>query len=360
MKRLGRLAASLLLTLVSTIVFAQNPVISGKVKAATGDNINRISVSIKGTKIGTTTDDNGNYSLPVPSTVKFPVTLVFSGVGIVSSELVVSSPSDNNDVSVNLSTTMADEIVVSATRTQTRALESPVTIERVGLNTIRTAPSANYYDIVGNMKGVDLVTSSLTFKTVTTRGFNGSGNTRFNQIVDGMDNQAPGLNFSVGSVIGLTELDVESMELLPGASSALYGPGGMNGTLLVNSKNPFKYQGFSFQVKEGVMHTDNKYRQASLYNNWSMRWGQKVSEKFAFKVTAEFVHAKDWLADDQRNYIRPTAANGKTIGEIADGTRSTDPNYNGANAYGDETTADIRPFLLGIGAAGAFSATICK
>ncbi len=354
MKKLGRLAASLLLTLVSTIVFAQNPVISGKVNAVTGDNINRISVTIKGTKIGTTTDDNGNYSLPVPSSVTFPVTLIFSGVGVISKELTVASASQNNDVSVNISTTMADEIVVSATRTQTKALESPVTIERVGLNTIRTAPSANYYDIVGNMKGVDLVTSSLTFKTVTTRGFNGSGNTRFNQIVDGMDNQAPGLNFSVGSVIGLTELDVESMELLPGASSALYGPGGMNGTLLVNSKNPFKYQGFSFQVKEGAMHTDSKYRPTSLYNNWSMRWGQKVSEKFAFKITAEFVHAKDWLADDQRNYIRPTAANGKKIGEIAPGTRSTDPNYNGANAYGDETTADIRPFLLGIGAQAPF------
>ena len=354
MKKLGRLAASLLLTLVSTIVFAQNPVVAGKVRASTGDNINRISVTIKGTKIGTTTDDNGNYSLSVPSSVKFPVTLVFSGVGVVSTELTVASASDKNDASVSLSNTLADEIVVSATRTQTRALESPVTIERVGLNTIRAAPSANYYDIVGNMKGVDLVTSSLTFKTVTTRGFNGSGNTRFNQIVDGMDNQAPGLNFSVGSVIGLTELDVESMELLPGASSALYGPGGMNGTLLINSKNPFKYQGFSFQVKEGMMHTDGKYRQPSLYNNWSMRWGQKVSEKFAFKLTAEFVHAKDWLADDQRNYIRPTAANGLSVGHIGDGTRSTDPNYNGANAYGDETTADINGVLLGIGGQAPF------
>ena len=48
-----------------------------------------------------------------------------------------------------------------------------------------------------------MVTSSLTFTTPTTRGFSGSGNLRFNQMVDGMDNQAPGLNFSVGSVIGL-------------------------------------------------------------------------------------------------------------------------------------------------------------
>ena len=69
----------------------------------------------------------------------------------------------------------------------------------------------------------------------------GSGNTRFNQLIDGMDNQAPGLNFSVGGVLGPPQLDVDNMELLPGASSALFGPGGMNGTLLITSKNPFKY-----------------------------------------------------------------------------------------------------------------------
>ena len=87
---------------------------------------------------------------------------------------------------------------------------------------------------------MDMHTASLTFKTVTTRGFVSSGNTRMNQLIDGMDNQAPGLNFSVGNIVGLTELDVDNVELLAGASSALYGSGGMNGTLLINSKNPFK------------------------------------------------------------------------------------------------------------------------
>ena len=127
--------------------------------------------------------------------------------------------------------------------------------------------------MVTSLKGVDVTTSSLTFKTPTTRGFNGSGNTRFNQLVDGMDNQAPGLNFSVASIIGLSELDVDNIELLSGASSALYGAGGMNGTLLINSKNPFKYQGLSVLVKEGIMHVGaNSQRAASPYHNWTMRW----------------------------------------------------------------------------------------
>src|SRR5437764_4827966 len=125
----------------------------------------------------------------------------------------------------------------------------------------------------------------MTFKTPTTRGFAGSGNTRFNQLVDGMDNQAPGLNFSVGGVVGLTELDVDNMELLPGATSALYGPGGMNGTLLINSKNPFRYTGLSAQVKLGAMHFGDKDRDVSPYYNFSMRWAQKVSDLFAYKLS---------------------------------------------------------------------------
>ncbi|MBK6379369.1 MAG: TonB-dependent receptor [Chitinophagaceae bacterium] len=207
---------------------------------------------------------------------------------------------------------------------------------------IRNSPVASYYDAVSSLKGVDVTTSSLTFKTPTTRGFNGSGNTRFNQLVDGMDNQAPGLNFSVASIIGLSELDVDNMELLSGASSALYGAGGMNGTLLINSKNPFKYQGLSVLVKEGLMHVgSNSQRAASPYHNWTMRWAKKVSNKFAFKINAELLQAKDWQGRDYRNYAR--AATG---GNVKAGTRASDPNFDGINVYGDETTAEIRSAVL--------------
>jgi outer membrane receptor protein involved in Fe transport len=236
---------------------------------------------------------------------------------------------------------LGQEIVVAATRTPSRILESPVTIERISAANIRNSASTSYYDMIAKLKGVDVVTSSLTFSTPSTRGFNASGNMRVNQIVDGMDNQAPGLNFSVGSVIGLTELDVESIELLPGASSALYGPGGQNGAILINSKDPFKYQGLSFQVKTGVMHVDGRDRQPSPYYNWSLRWAEKASEKFAFKVGAELIQAKDWVGDDYRDYNRVG-----TTGAIKNGTRSTDPNYDGVNVYGDETTADIRSNVL--------------
>lgn len=337
----------LLLSVFSISAMAQNITLRGNVKnAGTQENASAVSVTVKDGTEGTYTDDKGDFVLTIKN---FPVTIVFSSVGYENIEKTFTSDPGEINISLQPKNTLGQEVVVSATRVAERMLESPVSVERVGVAAIRTAPAANYYDVVTNLKGVDVVTSSLTFKTPSTRGFSGSGNTRFNQIVDGMDNQAPGLNFSVGSIVGLSQLDVESMELLPGASSALYGPGGMNGTLLINSKNPFKYQGFSFEVKTGIMHTDGKQRPASPYYNWNVRWAKKVSEKFAFKITSELIQAKDWVARDYRNYNRIG-----TLGEVIPGTRETDPNYDGINVYGDETTADIRPILKGIGAQAPF------
>ncbi len=351
MKKLVGFTA-LMLLMLPYLVHAQNLTLTGNVKSSsTNEKVGAVSVTLKGTSFGTFTNDNGNFRLTVPTSIAFPATLVVSSIGYDAKEIIINAAGDVSTVTLTPSASLSEEVVVAATRLPTRILESPVSIERVGLSAIRNAPAANYYDMVTNMKGVDMYASSLTFKTPTTRGFGGSGNARFNQIVDGMDNQAPGLNFSVGSIIGLSELDVESMELLPGASSALYGPGGMNGTLVVNSKSPFKYQGLSFQMKNGAMHVDSKYRSPSPYFNWGLRWAQKVSDKFAYKINAEIIQAKDWLAADKRNYKRVG-----TDGKIIPGTRDTDPNYDGVNVYGDETTVDLNLVMKGIAAQAPFLA----
>ncbi|TAE11161.1 MAG: TonB-dependent receptor [Bacteroidetes bacterium] len=319
--------------------------ISGSVKnGKTKETVSAVSVSVKGAQTGTYTDDNGNFKFTTNK--KLPITLVISSVGFATKEVTVSSAGTAVAVEVEPSFELGQDVVVSASRTPERILESPVTIERVNAAAIRNSPAASYYDIVGNLKGVDVMTSSLTFRTPTTRGFQGSGNLRMNQLIDGMDNQAPGLNFSVGGFVGPNELDVESMELLPGASSALYGSGGMNGTLLINSKDPFKYQGFSFQVKQGALHVDNFQRNMSPYHDWSFRWAKKVNERLAFKIGAQFVQARDWLANDLRNYNRTTSANPN--GNVIGGNRGTDPNYDGVNVYGDETTSSLNAVYNGV------------
>lgn len=339
-KSLRFLAALLIANIISIFAFAQRTTINGNVKnSVTGDVVSAASITVKVSGTGIFTDDKGNFTFT--TTQKFPVTLIISSIGFATQEVTVSNSAEFVQVNFKPASTLGQEVVIAATRTPSRILESPVTIEHISSANIRNAADPSYYDMVGKLKGVDVVTSSLLFTTPSTRGFNGSGNLRLNQIVDGMDNQAPGLNFSVGSVTGITQLDVESIELLPGASSALYGPGGMNGALIINSKDPFKYQGLSLDIKTGVMHIDDPDRIKSPYYDWSLRWAKKISEKFAFKIGAQLIQAKDWVGNDYRDYNRLG-----TTGFVIPGTRQTDPNYDGVNIYGDETTIDIKSNIL--------------
>ncbi len=317
----------------------QSTNVSGSVKnSKSKEAVSAVSITVKGSSTGTFTDDKGNFQFATVQ--KTPFTVIISSVGYSNKEIVVKNDNQVIDVELDAAFTLGDEVVVAASRVPERILESPVSIERIGAKAILNSPASNYYDMITNLKGVDIVAASLTFKSVGTRGFNSSGNERLNQIVDGMDNQAPGLNFSVGNIIGLTELDVDNIELLPGASSALYGPGGMNGTVLINSKNPFKYQGLSFQVKQGLTNVDNKQRAQSPFSDWSVRWAKKVSDKFAYKIGAEYTQATDWLANNTENYDRNGTPQNPN-GVVKPGYRAIDPNYDGVNIYGDETNANL-------------------
>lgn len=329
------LAVLIIAALPSVALFAQAVTLTGTVRnSSSKEAVPAVSVVVKGTSVGTYTNSDGQFTLEVS---KLPVVLVFSSVNFDTYEVNVTSATQPLEISFNPNTTLGQEVVVATTRTATRILEAPVTVENLGPSALRSVPAPNYYEAINNLKGVDMHTASLSFRTVTTRGFVSSGNTRLNQLIDGMDNQAPGLNFAVGSVIGLTELDVDNIELLSGASSALYGSGGMNGTLLITSKNPFKYQGLSYNIRQGIMHVDGRQRNLAPYYNWSFRWAKAFKNKFAFKLAAELIKGNDWQADDYRN----KRIDNSGLFAVAGGNRSNTPDFNGINIYGDETAVNI-------------------
>ena len=342
------LAVTFIVSLLSIASFAQSVTIRGNVRnSLSTEAVQAVSVTVKGSTKGTFTNPSGEFTLQVP---QVPVTLIFTSVGFDSLEVQVTDPTARVQVSFVPTSTLGQEVVVSATRSATRILESPVTVERLSGATLRNVPAPNYYEALANLKGIDMHTASLTFRTVTTRGFVSSGNVKLNQLIDGMDNQAPGLNFSVGSIIGPTELDVDNVEVLAGASSALYGSGGMNGTVLITSKNPFKFQGLSFNVKQGINHIDDNNRDAAPYYDWAVRYAKAFKDKFAFKISAQLVQAQDWEADDYRNVSR-----NNILSRVIPGNRGNDPNYDGVNMYGDETTQNmqgIANIVVGRGTAG--------
>src|SRR5436190_4579870 len=210
MKKSQRYIALLMIAVVPVLTAAAQAItVIGHVKNSSNkEAVPAVSVTVKGSAAGTFTNEKGDFKLITAQ--QLPLTLVISSIGFETKEVNVSSLSAPVQVDFVPSSSLGTEVVVSASRVPQRILESPVSIERISAANIRNAPSASYYDVLANLKGVDVVTSSLTFKTPSTRGFIASGNTRLNQLVDGMDNQAPGLNFSVGGVVGLTELDVDN------------------------------------------------------------------------------------------------------------------------------------------------------
>jgi outer membrane receptor protein involved in Fe transport len=191
-------------------------------------------------------------------------------------------------------------------------------------------------------------TSSLTFKSINTRGFATVANVRFMQLVDGMDNSSPLLNFVLGNMIGISEIDIQSVELLPGASSALYGANAFNGILFMNSKNPFTSEGVNGYVKYG--QTNQQAAGANSFSDYGVRVAHKFNNYFAAKANYTFMKGTDWYAT---NYNGINAANGDQI----IGIDRTNPNYNGINVYGDEVSTNIKGVGQALAAAGLIPAS---
>ncbi|MGM0546978.1 MAG: TonB-dependent receptor [Bacteroidota bacterium] len=311
---------------------AQTTISGTVVDAENGSPLGGVNVSVKGKVVGTSTGTNGTFSLDIRQDP--PLTLVFTMIGFSTKEIEITE-SSVSDLTIELSEAaiVGDEVVISASRVEESILESPVSIEKLDAIGIQQAASPSFYESLANLKGVDFSTQSITFNSINTRGFNANGNTRFVQLIDGIDNQAPGLNFPVGNVVGISELDLESAELIPGVASALYGPNALNGILLLDSKSPFEYQGLSAQIKLGANHFDSNVEDnPTLYQDYSLRYSNAVNNKFAYKLNFSYLRAQDYVAQDTRD-VGPA-----TNGVVERGATSRDDNrvYNGVNVYGNQ------------------------
>ena len=311
--------------------FAQTTV-KGTVNDDNGVPLAGANIIVVGTSNGVVTDFDGNFTLSVSENPPFTIQVSSVGFQTLSQEIT----KNNETLAIVLNEgSFLDEVVISASRTPERIFESPVTVERFGIKDIKTSASADFYDGLENLKGVDVNTNSLTFKSVNTRGFATFANNRFMQLVDGMDNSTPALNFPIGNLVGMIETDVQSVELLPGASSALYGANAFNGILFMTSKNPFDEDGISTSLKRGI--TSQESAGDNTYTDFGIRVAHKFSEKFAAKANFGWLKGTDW------------AATSEVDSDMIGGTRATNLNYNGINVYGDEVSANINDLAGGTG-----------
>ncbi|GAB3886987.1 TonB-dependent receptor [Spirosoma agri] len=324
-------------------------IIEGHVTDEKDQPLAGVTILIRGTKIGTVTQPDGHFRLP--TTEELPLGISLSFIGYRRQDVAVRG-GNFRSLSIKLveETIVTREVIVAASRVPEDIQKASVTVEKLGVRQFQESPAASPFDALQNVKGVDLLTQSLTFKSVNMRGFGANNNNRFLQLNDGMDNRSPGLGFGFGTIAGIPDLDIESIEVIPGASSALYGPDALQGLMLTTSKNPFTYEGLSAQVKVGVNNVGKDGFGPKGYSDMAIRYARQLGNRFAIKLNFQRLSGTDFIADDYND--RSTRARTGFFatdtrrGDVATGigyAPNNDPNtnlqYDGVNTYGDDINA---------------------
>jgi len=262
------------------------------------DDVSKVPVPfakiiIKGLNKGSVSDEKGNFMITLDysnNTEGFYLVIRVDGYNEKEFKVTKDMNSLKFEIESSNSTKTFNDVVVSSSRVSEKIFEAPVSIQKLSAKEILSTSSGNFYEGFKNLKGVDISTSSAGFQAINMRGFNTTAPVRVVQFVDGMDNQAPGLNFPVGNLVGANPLDLHSVEVITGPASALYGANAFQGVINMLSKDPYKYQGVSGELKTGSRNLiEGNFRYAQAFGK---------NEKFGLKFTASFMQMKDWLADD--------------------------------------------------------------
>jgi iron complex outermembrane recepter protein len=291
----------------------------------TNETLIGASVMVKGTTKGTVTDIDGKFELTIDE--KLPVTLQVSYIGYLAQEFQVNKIDEKLRFRLSSDDVLIKEVEVVGERIDERQKQAALTVETMDVIAIKEAPSGSFYEGLGNLKGVDITSPSLGFKIINTRGFNSTSPVRSLQLIDGVDNQSPGLNFSLGNFLGASDLDVMKVDIVSGASSAFYGPGAFNGVIAMTTKSPFLFKGLTAEIKAGER---NLYqigvRYADVFKN------KEGADVFGFKINLLYMQALDWEAGNA------DPVEGLKVGADNPG------GYDAVNRYGDEDLAGGNDF----------------
>lgn len=294
------------------------------------------------TTIGTSSDLLGKFEFSF--NYKVPFKLVVNHVSYYTQEITIRSVSTSNlKIELDSRVVESEDIVVTASIISEEELESPITVDRISTVDVKQLASYDVFDLISTLREVDVATQSMTMQSINTRGFNASANKRFLQLTDGVDNQAPGLSFPIGNLMGAPGVDIASVEVIPGPSSAKYGSSALNGTLLTKTLDPFSKEGVTLQIKGGaneVAWGGNDFFSFSANGTYDIsgRIAKAFGDKLAVKITGNILGGTDWKAENYENigFGEPGQSRLKEDKMVR---TSPLPGYNGVNIYGDENFA---------------------
>ncbi|MDF7815381.1 TonB-dependent receptor plug domain-containing protein [Hymenobacter sp. YC55] len=290
--------------------------VSGTVSTANAEPLPMATVLVKGTFIVVQTDNQGVFRLRVP-TAQLPSPVAVSFVGYETRVDTLRARGAPLTVVLQPSLTLINEVVVSASRSVENILRTGATVDKLNSVQVERLPTHDLIQGLARQKGVDVTTSGMFNASLSTRGLNSANSERLVQLVDGIDTQSPSLNINPGNSLGLTEVDIDGVEVLHGPSSALYGANAFNGVVLTTSKDPFLYEGLTVRLRGGTRG----------YTDAQARYAVKLSNRLAFKLTGSYGRGQEWIADNYAalspEYLPTNNPAGSLLG------------YDAVNRYGD-------------------------
>ncbi|MBS1660830.1 MAG: SusC/RagA family TonB-linked outer membrane protein [Bacteroidetes bacterium] len=235
---------------------AQKRTITGKVIDSAGLPIPNVTVRLKSSKSGVSTQENGSFQISAGSAD----VLLVSNIGFESQEIRVGGQ-DNISILLKRSSQALNEVVVTALGIRRTRNATPYATQQITGADINKTPSSNFVDnLSGKIAGLQVTSSNAMggSNNVILRGVKSL--TQNNQalfVVDGVPydntNQASG-KYDLGNAISdLNPDDIENMSVLKGAAaSALYGSRGSNGVILITTKKGSKRKGIGVTASFGV------------------------------------------------------------------------------------------------------------
>lgn len=306
-----RILSTLFFLFSVTALWAQDVItISGNIIDDRKQPLPGATVLVKGTTVGTTTDDAGNYSLKVPVTAK---TLVVSYTGFETKELAIDATKGNHVINVDMRTSDfgLNQVVISASKKQEKILDAPASISVLGSDKLERNVVTTPVEQLKTSPGVDVMRTGLVSSNVVVRGFNNIFSGTVLNVVDNRIGSVPSLRVNAYQLLPSSNLDFERIEVVRGPASALYGPNASNGVIHIITKNPLE-QKKKFEttvaMTSGFMVLDKSYRQfeggkalsGNIINPEFRHSGKLWDGKFGYKVSGSYMQARDYPNFDPR------------------------------------------------------------
>jgi len=287
-----KLSMSLLLIVYYPVLFSQSTgSISGRVTdKESNEALPGATITLKGIQVSVITNNEGNYIIYKVTPGDFSLMISFVGYeSIEKSGYVTAGNTSVINAAMVLDNKLGNGVVVSASKRAEKITDAPASIRVIGKKELDEFAASNVFELAVYQQGVEFTRSGIDYVSLNARGFNRASNNKLLQIVDSRNTMTtastylPMYNYST-----LNKLDVDRIEIVLGPQSALYGPNAHNAVFNTMTKDPRRYQGTTVAVTGG-----NHYQFSTR-----LRHAVKINNKWAYKLTGEYVAGKDFIFYD--------------------------------------------------------------